>query len=142
MTPTQIEQVQTSWKIIVPHMEVLASLFYFRLFELEPSLKPLFKRDIQTQTHKLVAMLDTAVQNLHQVEKILPAVQALGRRHVGYGAKPEHYGIVAEALLWTLEQGLGDDFTEEVEQAWTVAYTLLATVMQEAAEGIPQEAVA
>ena len=142
MTPTQIEQVQVSWRLIVPHMDTLASLFYFRLFELEPSLKPLFKRDIQTQSHKLVSMLDTAVRNLHQAEKIIPAVQALGRRHVGYGAKPEHYNIVAEALLWTLEQGLGDAFTEEVEQAWTDAYMLLATVMQEAAEETLEEAVA
>jgi hemoglobin-like flavoprotein len=78
-------------------------------------------------------MIGTAVANLDKLETIMPAVQDLGRRHRGYGVQPQYYDTVAEALLWTLQQGLGDGFTPPVRAAWTQAYTVLATVMQEAA---------
>jgi hemoglobin-like flavoprotein len=85
------------------------------------------------QGKKLMATLALAVRGLNQPEKIIPAVQSLGRKHVGYGVQPAHYAVVGEALLWTLSQGLGDAFSPETDEAWTAAFTLLATVLQEAA---------
>jgi len=133
MTPAQIHLVQTSWQQLVPQAEVVAQLFYRRLFEIAPSLRSMFQHEISEQEQKLVAMLDTVVRNLHQTERLLPAVRSLGRRHVTYGVGAEHYTIVASALLWTLEQRLGELLDEPTRAAWIAAYTLLATTMQEAA---------
>lgn len=135
MTPQQIEMVQNSWEQVKPISEQAADMFYTRLFEMDPDLRPLFKDDIKLQGRRLMAMITTAVNNLHQLETILEPVQDLGRRHVDYGVKPEHYDTVGAALLWTLGQGLGDGFTSEVEAAWTETYTILAGVMKEAAYG-------
>ena len=99
-----------------------------------PQVRPLFPADLKEQKRKLMAMLGTAVTNLHQVEKIVPAVQDLGRRHAGYGVTAEHYKPVGEALIWTLRQGLGDGFTPALEGAWVEAYTTLAGVMTAAAK--------
>ena len=92
-----------------PIADTAAELFYGKLFSLDPSLKPLFKGDIKQQGRKLMSMIGTAVSGLTRLEQIVPAVQALGVRHAGYGVQPAHYGTVATALLWTLEQGLGAD---------------------------------
>ncbi len=100
---------------------------------LNPSLKLLFKGDMTEQGGMLMAMIGTAVANLDKPETIVPAVQDLGRRHATYGVLSAHYDTVASALLWTLGQGLGNDFTPPVEAAWTEAYTILATVMKDAA---------
>ncbi|MDE0512579.1 MAG: globin family protein [Gammaproteobacteria bacterium] len=135
MTPEQIEMVQNSWEQVKPISEQAADMFYAKLFEMDPDIKPLFKGDIKIQGRRLMAMLTTAVSNLHQLKTILEPVQDLGRRHVDYGVKPEHYDTVGAALLWTLGQGLGDGFTSEVEAAWAEAYTTLAGVMKEAAYG-------
>lgn len=132
MTPEQIELVQSSWEEVKPISEQAAELFYGRLFELDPSLKPLFKGDMKEQGKKLMATLNLAVTSLTKLEEILPAVQALGRRHVQYGVPDESYQTVGEALLWTLEQGLGDGFTEEVKDAWTTTYVTLSSVMLDA----------
>ncbi len=133
MTPEQINLVQTSWGQVKPISEQAAELFYGRLFELDPSLKPLFKGDMKDQGKKLMATLNLAVMSLTKLDDILPAVQDLGRRHVQYGVPDESYQTVGEALLWTLEKGLGDAFTEEVKQAWTITYETLSTVMLNAA---------
>ena len=129
MTPRQIELVQTSFQKVVPIAGTAADLFYDRLFEITPELRTLFPADLAEQKKKLMAMLATAVANLHQLYTVLPAVKELGKRHVGYGVKPEHYALVGGALLWTLERGLGPDFTPEVKAAWTETYTTLAGVM-------------
>ena len=134
MTPQQIELVQSSWEKVVPIRETASDLFYGRLFELDPSLRPLFKTDIETQGHRLMAILGTAVNGLERLDEIVPVVQSLGRRHAGYGVKDQHYDTVATALLWTLEQGLGPAFTSDVRDAWTQAYVTLATVMKESAK--------
>lgn len=135
MTPEQIEMVSKSWKQVLPISEQAAELFYGRLFELDPELKPMFKGDMTEQGRKLMTMINTAVNNISNVEKIIPALQDLGKRHVGYGVTDKHYATVAGALLWTLEQGLGKDvFTEELKEAWTLTYTTLANVMIEAAD--------
>jgi len=125
--------VQSTWTRVVPIKEQAAALFYGRLFELDPSLKPLFKGDMKAQGQKLMAMIGTAVGGLTQPDTILPAVQDLGRRHVGYGVEAQHYDTVGAALLWTLEKGLGPAFTHETRQAWAKTYTLVASVMKDAA---------
>lgn len=104
-------------------------MFYNRLFELDPALRPLFNGDMAEQCRKLMQMLAVAVESLDHLETILPSVQALGQRHVVYGVKIEHYATVAEALLWTLEQGLGETFTPEVKEAWTAVYRVLTGAM-------------
>jgi hemoglobin-like flavoprotein len=133
MTPEDQTLVRESFAKVVPIAPQAAAMFYDRLFMLDPSLRPLFKGDMAEQGRKLMAMIGTAVANLDKLETIMPAVQDLGRRHRGYGVQPQYYDTVAEALLWTLQQGLGDGFTPPVRAAWTQAYTVLATVMQEAA---------
>ena len=135
MTPEQIGLVQNSFKKVVPIAGTAADLFYDRLFAIAPEVRPLFPEDISEQKKKLIAMLATAVTNLHQVDTILPVVQNLGRRHVAYGVTAQHYEPVGAALLWTLEQGLGPDFTPPVKAAWTEAYVTLAGAMQAAAAG-------
>ncbi|MGD9879707.1 MAG: globin family protein [Reyranella sp.] len=130
MTPQQIELVQSSFKKVVPIAGTAADLFYDRLFELAPTVRPMFPADLADQKKKLIGMLATAVNNLDKLETIVPAVQDLGRRHKGYGVSDEHYTPVGAALLWSLEQGLGADFTPDVKGAWTEAYTALAGVMK------------
>lgn len=134
MTPEQIELVSGSWAKVLPISEQAAELFYGKLFELDPELKPLFKGDMVEQGKKLMQMINTAVNGITDLESIIPAVEDLGKRHVGYGVTEDHYTTVAEALLWTIGQGLGDDFTEDVKAAWTETYTLLAGVMIEASK--------
>lgn len=133
MTPEQVKLVQGSFAKVAPIADTAANLFYDRLFAIAPELRTLFPADLTEQKKKLMQMLGTAVTNLHQVEKILPAVQALGKRHAGYGVTAAHYAPVGAALLWTLEQGLGADFTPPVKEAWTATYTTVAGVMQAAA---------
>jgi hemoglobin-like flavoprotein len=133
MTTTQKLLVQTTFAKVVPIADAAAALFYNRLFELDPTLKSLFKGDMAEQGRKLMQMIGVAVNGLDRLDQIVPAVQQLGVRHVTYGVKDEHYETVATALLWTLEQGLGPDFTPEVKDAWTAAYTALATTMKHAA---------
>ncbi len=118
---------------MAPISEQAAELFYGKLFELNPDFKSLFKSDMKEQGRKLMAMLNTAVNSLDKLEAIVPAVQDMGRRHVTYGVKDEDYDTVGEALIWTLQQGLGEGFTAEVKEAWLDTYTLVATTMKTAA---------
>jgi class 3 adenylate cyclase/hemoglobin-like flavoprotein len=130
---SQVELVQSSFEKVKPISDKAAELFYQRLFELSPSLRSLFKGDMKQQEGKLMATLGLAVQGLRQPEQIIPVVQDLGRRHAGYGVKDEYYDTVGEALLWTLAQGLGVEFTTPVRKAWEEAYTFLSEIMKEAA---------
>jgi len=124
-----IALVQASFEKVAPIAGVAADLFYTRLFELDPSLRSMFPADLTEQKKKLMQMLTVAVRGLSRLDDIVPAVQALGRRHAGYHVKPEHYATVAAALLWTLEQGLGPAFTPEVKAAWVEVYTVLSQTM-------------
>lgn len=141
LTSQEIENVKGTWSAVVPISDTAAELFYGKLFELDPSLKSLFKSDMTEQGKKLMKMIGTAVAHLDKLGDVVPAVQALGRRHVGYGVVDAHYDTVGEALLWTLGQGLGEAFTDDVEAAWTKVYVTLATVMKEAAAEAPAAAV-
>ena len=133
MTPEQVTLVQQTFAKVAPIGDKAADLFYDRLFAIAPEVRSLFPSDLTEQKKKLMQMIATAVSNLHQAEKIVPAVAELGRRHASYGVTPKHYEPVGAALLWTLEQGLGPEFTPPVKAAWTETYTTLAGVMQNGA---------
>jgi hemoglobin-like flavoprotein len=113
----------------LPIAGIAADLFYDRLFEIAPDVRPLFRNDLVAQKKKLIAMLSTVVTNLHQVDKIAPSVGDLGKRHVGYGVSAKHFEPVGAALLWTLGEILGADFAPSVKTAWTEAYVTLAGIM-------------
>ncbi len=133
MNMIQKELVQTSFEQVRPIADAAAALFYNRLFELDPTLRPLFKGDMKEQGRKLMDMITLAVKGLDRPEALLPALAALGRRHAGYGVNKHDYETVGEALLWTLEQGLGPGFTPDVREAWEAVYGFVAGAMREAA---------
>ena len=140
MTPAQIKLVQDSFAKVVPISQQAAELFYGRLFEIAPEVRPLFKGDMAEQGRKLMTTLAVVVNGLTDLSAILPAASALARRHVTYGVKPGHYTPVGEALLWTLERGLGAQWTPELAAAWTTAYTTLSEFMLGEAYGRPAAA--
>jgi nitric oxide dioxygenase len=140
MTPDQVELVQQSFAKVAPISEQAAELFYGRLFEVAPSVRAMFPDDMKEQRKKLMATLAVVVNGLTNLEAILPAASALAKRHVGYGAKAEHYPVVGGALLWTLEKGLGDAWTPETASAWTAAYGTLSGYMISEAYGNAQAA--
>jgi len=129
MNPDTVLLVQQSFKKVVPIADQVGEIFYNRLFETYPSVRPMFAQDIKPQAKKLVQMLALVVNSLHKLDTLLPAVQDLARRHNTYGVVDAHYPAVGETLIWTLEQGLGDDFTPELREAWTTAFQTLADVM-------------
>jgi hemoglobin-like flavoprotein len=134
MTPTHKQLVKESWAKVLPIKETAAELFYGRLFEVYPEVKPLFKGDMKEQGRKLMAMLNTAVSSLDNIEALIEPLKNSGKAHAGYGVKAEDYDKVGDAFLWTLGQGLGDAFTDEIKEAWTVTYTTVAGVMIEGAQ--------
>ena len=134
MTPRQKELVQTTWSKVVPIADTAAGLFYGKLFELDPALRPMFSSDLKEQGKKLTTMITVAVRGLDDLTTLVPAVQALGRRHAGYGVEEHHYDTVGSALLWTLEKGLGAAFTPDVRDAWARVYGLIASTMVGAAK--------
>ena len=140
MTPQQIKLVQTSFAKVAPIANTAADLFYGRLFEIAPQVRAMFPADLSQQKKKLMTMLGAAVGGLSHLDTLVPAVQALGRRHVAYGVTAAHYTPVGAALLWTLEQGLGEAFTPEVKDAWATAYIVLSTAMIQAANERPMAA--
>ena len=140
MTPDQANLVQQSFAKVAPISGQAAVLFYDRLFEVAPQVKAMFPADMTEQRKKLMATLAIVVNGLTNLEAILPAASSLAKRHVSYGAKPEHYPVVGGALLWTLEKGLGDAWTPEVAAAWTAAYGTLSGYMISEAYGHAQAA--
>ncbi len=135
MTPVQIDFVQSSFAKVVPIADVAADLFYRRLFEIAPEVKPLFRGDMREQGRKLMTTLGVVVNGLKNLDAIVPAARALAIRHVGYGVKAADYAPVGEALIWTLEKGLGAEFNAEVKSAWLAAYGAVSGVMIDAAYG-------
>jgi len=133
MSPEQVGLIKNSWARVIPIADKAAERFYGKLFELDPTVKPLFKDDIAEQGKKLMKMIGTAVNGLDRLDEIVPAVQQLGVRHIAYGVKDEHYDTVGAALLWTLEAGLGEAFTAETKAAWVEVYGVLAGTMKSAA---------
>ena len=134
MTPHQVKLVQESFGKVRPIADTAADLFYGRLFEIAPQVRSMFPDDMREQKKKLMAMLGLAVANLDKPETVVPALQKLGRQHVAFGTQAAHYEPVGAALLWTLEQGLGPEFTPETRQAWVETYGIVADTMKAAAE--------
>ncbi|MDQ7246823.1 globin family protein [Dongia sedimenti] len=134
MTPRQIEIVKLSFGKIMPFKDQAAELFYCRLFELDPSLRLMFKSDMTEQKQKLMVALALVVTNLEKMDSLLPAIRELGRRHKSYGVRNRHYDVVGAALLWTLEIGLGTGWNKELADAWSNAYGRVAAAMIEGAE--------
>ena len=135
MTPEQIALIRSSWAKVVPIQDTAAGLFYGKLFELDPAVQPMFRGDMKEQGRKLMMSLSVVVNGIANLGDLVPNIQEMGRRHVAYGVEAKHYDSVGAAILWTLEQGLGADFTPATKEAWTAAYTTLANVMKEAAYG-------
>lgn len=133
MPDIDIPLVQNTWALVLPIADQAAALFYGRLFELDPSLRRLFtSTDMTEQRKKLMQMITVVVRALNHIDQILPAVEELGRRNERYGVTDAHYDTVGAALLWTLEQGLGDAYTPAVHEAWAATYGTLASVMKSA----------
>ncbi len=141
MNPEQITLVQESYEKLRPIAATAAELFYGRLFEIDPSTKSMFKGDMNEQGRKFMDTIEIIVNGLSVPEVILPVVKQLAQRHVGYGVKDEHYAKAGAALFWTLERGLGEDFTPDVREAWTEAYAFLTDVMIEASHEVASKSV-
>jgi nitric oxide dioxygenase len=133
MTPAAIDMVRTTFVQILPNADAFGPKFYDHLFSLDPALKDMFKEDMAVQSKKLVRMLATLVAGLESMETIVPTLETLAVRHVGYGVRDEHYNVVGQSLIWALEQELGDAFTQEVRSAWVATYVLIAETMKAAA---------
>jgi hemoglobin-like flavoprotein len=134
MTPRQMEIVKLSFARIMPFKDQAAELFYCRLFELDPSLRLMFRSDMAEQKQKLMLALSMVVSNLEKMDSLLPAARELGRRHKSYGVRNRHYDVVGAALLWTLEIGLGTGWSNELAEAWRTAYDRVAAAMVQGAE--------
>jgi hemoglobin-like flavoprotein len=129
MTSQQIALVRESFAKVVPIREQAAALFYDRLFAIDPGTRPLFRGDLKSQGANLMAAIGAVVKSLDRIETMLDDLRALARRHDRYGVREEHYASAGAALLWTLEQGLGLDFTPDVREAWATAYGVLSSAM-------------
>ena len=140
MNPTQIKLVQDSFSKVAPISGQAAVIFYDRLFEVAPTVRAMFPNDMTEQRKKLTTTANVVMNGLSNLEAVLPAASALAKRHVNYGAKPEHYPVVGGALLWTLEKGLGEAWTPDVAAAWTAAYGTLSGYMISEAYGRAQAA--
>lgn len=142
MTQKQIELVKSTWTIVSAiDPLVVGGLFYNRLFEVEPSVKSLFRESIAERSKTLIATLAYIVAKLDKLEDIIGEVRKLAQRHTVYGVKPEHYIIAGDILIWTLEQGLGENWNKEVKEAWIECYTILSDAMIEASgQKVPKAA--
>jgi hemoglobin-like flavoprotein len=142
MTTKQIGLIKSSWSLVAAiDPQTVGSLFYNRLFEIAPEVRPLFNRtSVSEQSKKLLAMLSYVISKLDKLEDIIEEVVKLAQRHASYGVKEEHYTVVGGALLWTLEKGLGAQWNEELKEAWTVCYVTLSSAMINASEYVKQNA--
>jgi len=130
MTTTQIQLIKKSWKYLQQvKPEIIGDVFYSKLFADTPSLRKMFPKDMDSQYRKLIDMLNIIITRLERLDELSGEIAAMATRHAGYGARPAHYKMVGRALLWTLEKGLGNDFTAEVKQAWAQCYTTMADAM-------------
>ena len=141
MTQKQIELVKSSWSLVSTiDPVVVGDLFYNRLFEIAPQVKHMFRSPMPEQSKKLIAMIGYVIAKLDRLEDIIGEVGKLAQRHAGYGVKPEHYTVVGTSLIWTLEKGLGENWNEEVKDAWIKCYTILSDAMISSADAIDKAA--
>ncbi|MBN9052065.1 MAG: hemin receptor [Rhizobiales bacterium] len=132
MTPEQGQLVRLSFVQVMDQKQDVGRIFYDRLFAIAPDLRPLFKSDIDQQAQKLMDMLALAIGQLKNPAGLAAMLESLGRRHAGYGVQDQHYAIVGEALIWSLQKVLGADFTPVLRDAWVALYTVAADVMKRA----------
>ena len=130
MNAREISLLQSSFRKLAPISDQVAALFYARLFELDPALREFFDSDMLGQGRKLMQMIGHTVSGLDRLDTLAPAIRQLGRRQAGWHVKPSHYETFGTALLWTLEKGLGADFTPETRAAWGRTYWQLAETMK------------
>jgi hemoglobin-like flavoprotein len=134
MTAAQILIVKKTWKIfrgISP--ATIGDLFYSKLFTDNPALRKMFPADMDQQYQKLIDMLNAIVIRLDKLDELTEDIAAMAQRHVDYAVKPAHYKLVGNALLWTLQKGLGNDWNGEVGDAWSACYSMLAETMMRSA---------
>ena len=136
MNDLKILAVKTSWSYVMRDAEEAGTLFYRKLFQLDPSLRLLFKHDIDAQAGKLTDMVTYIIARLQHMDDIERVITALATRHVQYGTKREHYRTVGEALLGTLETMLGDRWDDHTRTAWAEVYGLVANTMINAENGL------
>src|SRR6185312_15766448 len=136
MTPEQIQLVRLSFVKVMNMKVQVGRAFYDRLFTLAPELRSMFKSDLESQQRKLMDTLAFAIGSLKNPTILSGTLSSLAKRHVDYGVHHEHYDKVREALLWTLEECLGEDFTGEVRAAWVALYDTVAAIMKQAASGV------
>ena len=135
MTSHQINLIRSSWaKVSAMDTVVVGTLFYGKIFEIAPDARDMFRAEIPEQSKKVFSMLNYVISKLDSLEDIIGEIAKLARRHTTYGVKEEHYAVVGNALLWTLEKGLGTDWNEDLKEAWSDCYSTLATAMINAAE--------
>lgn len=137
MNPESTQLVRSSWRQVEAIGPAAAALFYENLFGADPRLRPLFKGDMARQGERLLQMIGAAVAGPDDLRALQPVLADLARRHVGYGVQEAHYATVGAALLKTLAQGLGEEFTPPVREAWTQVYGLVSRVMIDAARSAP-----
>lgn len=130
ITARQIQLVQDSFALVEPIAAQAAQMFYAKLFEYAPQVRPMFKKDLAVQGNMLMGTIKLAVKGLNDLDSLVPVLQKLAERHVNYGVKPEHYSPVGNALLWTLKQGLGKAWTPELRQAWIDVFRVMAVTMK------------
>lgn len=121
--------MQASWEKVKPLGQAAGELFYSKLFEAAPGIRHMFSENIGPQAGKLVYMLSYVVASLHRLDTLEGDIRKLAARHAGYGAEPAHYAVVGQCLIATLKEGLGNGWNDELEQAWTTAYTILSEAM-------------
>ena len=129
ITPEQVRLVQASFTPLLPMAEAIGEMLYSRIFELAPEARDLFEDDIRPQVKRLMAAVKVAIDGLSRVDEVAPFLVRLGAQHARYDVRPEHFTVGGEALLWTLEQGLGDSFTAELRDAWAAAWDVVAGAM-------------
>ena len=128
--------IKNSWSYVITQPDIAGELFYQKLFELNPSLESMFHVDLEQQAKKLIDMITYMVMNLQTMVDIQADIEALAIRHVHYGTEPRHYQTVGKALIWVLENCLGEVWNEETSKAWTDLYTLWANAMIEASKNV------
>jgi hemoglobin-like flavoprotein len=140
MTTRQIELIRSTWQMVAGDPVAVGTLFYDRLFFIAPPLRAMFRAPIAEQSRKLLSMIGYVISKLDSLEHIIDEIGKLAKRHAGYGVQEEHYTLVGDALLWTLEKGLGHHWNEEVKTAWVTCYGILSGAMISASKENPDEA--
>jgi hemoglobin-like flavoprotein len=136
MNPDQVQLLRESFARIEQQADIAALVFYRHLFTLAPELRPLFNTNIEVQSRKLMDSLRYTIATIEKPEELVPVLEGLGRRHIAYGTKDEHYAVVTQALGQMLAEVLGNKFTAPTAAAWQEALSFVCTTMQRGARQV------